>query len=65
MGPLVAVAQHIADWLNNPGMFQYEPHFAENHVDILCDCGVPDLYALNFRAAKALRCNPSPSTYTP
>jgi len=65
MGPLVAVAQHIADWLNNLGMFQYDPRFAENHVDILCNCRVPDLYALNFRAAKALRGNSSPSTYAP
>jgi hypothetical protein len=48
---LVAVAQHIADWLNNLGMFEYAPRFVEIYVDILCDCRLSDLYALTFRAA--------------
>jgi hypothetical protein len=65
MEPLAAVAQHIADWRNNLGMFEYAPRFAENYIDNRALCGLPDICALNFRAAKALRGNPSPSTYTP
>src|SRR5215472_17858518 len=42
---IVAVRQHIADWLNNLGMFEYGLPFAENHADsrVVCEFKDQDL----------------------
>ena len=70
---MVGGMQQIADWLKKLGMFEYGLPFAENHADSRVVCEFTDqdlkvrtrLYALSFRAAKALRGSRSRSAYTP
>ena len=70
---MVGGMQQIAGWLKKLGMFEYGLPFAENHVDsrFLCEFTNQDpkvctrLYALNFRAAKALLGSRSRSAYIP